>query len=57
MMVSLMNFMFATTITSIHLSSAFRAEKMLPITDLDTDHVQNSETTEYLADPDLWMRH
>ena len=35
------------------LSSAFRAEKMLPITDLDTDHVQNSETTEYLADPSV----
>lgn len=35
------------------LSSAFRAEKMLPITDLDTDQVQNSEATEYLADPSV----
>lgn len=35
------------------LSSAFRAEKMLPITDLDTDQVQHSEATEYLADPSV----
>jgi F-type H+-transporting ATPase subunit gamma len=35
------------------LSSAFRAEKMLPITDLDTDKVHNTAATEYLADPSV----
>ncbi|WP_261806968.1 F0F1 ATP synthase subunit gamma [Lapidilactobacillus luobeiensis] len=35
------------------LSSAFRAEKMLPITDLDTDKVNDDAATEYLADPSV----